>query len=80
VVTLNGVDFYLGPHGTPVSKSEYDRLIGEWLVNGKQLPDLNVRRPITIAGLTAKNYYVKNGLPTDEQSGVKSKNSTPPLE
>ena len=27
VVTLNGRDFYLGPHGSKVSKMEYDRLI-----------------------------------------------------
>ena len=31
VVSLNGRDFYLGPHGTRASKLEYDRLIGEWL-------------------------------------------------
>jgi hypothetical protein len=29
VVTLCGVDHYLGPHGTRASKSEYDRLIAE---------------------------------------------------
>jgi hypothetical protein len=27
IVTLNGVDFYLGPHGSAASKHEYDRLI-----------------------------------------------------
>jgi hypothetical protein len=34
VVTLGGVDHYLGPHGTKASRREYDRLIGEWLVSG----------------------------------------------
>ncbi len=29
IVTLNGKDFYLGPHGSKVSKGEYDRLIAE---------------------------------------------------
>ena len=38
VVRLSGKDFYLGPHGTKASKLEYDRLIGEWLANGRQLP------------------------------------------
>jgi len=37
VVRLNGQDFYLGPHGTKASKIEYDRVIGEWLVGGRQL-------------------------------------------
>jgi integrase len=34
VVTLGGVDHYLGPHGTKASRREYDRLIGEWLISG----------------------------------------------
>ena len=34
VVTLDGHDFYLGPHGTKASHLEYDRLIGEWIQNG----------------------------------------------
>ena len=37
VVTLGGRDYYLGPHGTKVSRDEYDRLVGEWLTNGRQL-------------------------------------------
>lgn len=35
IVTLGGRDFYLGPHGTEVSKQEYDRLIAEWLAAGR---------------------------------------------
>ncbi|MCA9231188.1 MAG: hypothetical protein KDA57_11075 [Planctomycetales bacterium] len=27
VLTLNGRDYYLGPHGTKASRREYDRLI-----------------------------------------------------
>jgi hypothetical protein len=37
VVTLNGHDHYLGKHGTPESQAEYDRLIAEWLVNGRHM-------------------------------------------
>ena len=36
VVTLNGRDLYLGRHGTPESKREYERLIGEWLAAGRR--------------------------------------------
>lgn len=35
VVTLNGTDVYLGPHGTKTSRDEYDRVIGEWLSSGR---------------------------------------------
>ena len=37
VVTLNGVDHYLGPHATKASHAEYDRLISAWLANGRRL-------------------------------------------
>lgn len=35
VVTLNGRDCYLGRHGTPESRLEYDRLVCEWLAVGR---------------------------------------------
>lgn len=35
VVTINGRDYYLGPHGTSASHLEYDRLISEWLASGR---------------------------------------------
>jgi integrase len=37
IVSLNGQDRYLGPHGSQASRAEYDRLIGEWLANGRTL-------------------------------------------
>jgi integrase len=42
VVTLNGRDYYLGTHGTKASRTEYDRLIGEWLAAG--------RNPLGVSG------------------------------
>jgi hypothetical protein len=38
VVTLNSRDFCLGLHGMPDSRADYDRLIGEWLAAGRQVP------------------------------------------
>ncbi len=38
VVRLSGRDFYLGKHGTPESRADYDRYVGEWLANQRQLP------------------------------------------
>jgi len=38
VVTLNGRDFLLGPHGTPSSRAEYRRRIAEWEANDRVLP------------------------------------------
>ena len=41
VVTLSGTDFYLGPWNSKVSRLEYDRIVGEWIQNGRQLPQGN---------------------------------------
>jgi integrase len=38
VVTLNGVDHYLGRYNSAGSKVEYDRVINEWLASGRHLP------------------------------------------
>lgn len=37
VVTLNGRDLYLGKWNTTASKAEYDRLIAEFLANGRRI-------------------------------------------
>ena len=60
VVTLNGRDFYLGPHGTKASKIEYDRLIGEWLANGRQPLDVSAVE-ITIVELCARYFRFAKG-------------------
>lgn len=76
VVNLSGKDIYLGPRGTKTSKLEHDRLIGEWLANGRQLAP-PAEGFITVSDLIAaywvfcKGYYVKNGKATDELGSVK---------
>ena len=39
VVTIGGRDHYLGPWKSRASRCEYDRLIGEWIANGRRLED-----------------------------------------
>ena len=72
VVTISGVDHYLGPHQSKTSHFEYDRLILEWIAAGR--PSLSVSgKPsgeITIAELInayrkhADAYYRKDGEST----------------
>lgn len=75
VVTLSGRDFYLGPHGTKASKIEYDRIVAEWLQNGRQLPTA-ADGAITIVELIAaylrfaKKYYRKGNEQTSEYAGI----------
>lgn len=76
IVTLNGKDHYLGPHGTKASKAEYDRLVSEWLANGRKTAQS--AESITVVELVvaylrwANGYYVKNGKPTDTVSSIKN--------
>ncbi len=75
VVTLNGRDFYLGPWRSTASRAEYDRLIGEWLANGRRLPiascDLTIVELVSRYWDVARTYYVKHGRPTAEQAGIR---------
>lgn len=73
VVRLNGRDFYLGPSGSIAAKTNYDRLIAEWLAAGRRLPGTDPEQGLTITNLVAafhkhvQAYYVKDGKPTSEQ-------------
>lgn len=72
VVTLNGKDHYLGPHGTKASRQEYDRLIAEWWAGGRRLnggdnADLTITELINDFRKHAEVYYRKpDGTPTGE--------------
>ncbi len=76
VVTLNGRDFYLGPHGTQASKIQYDRLLGEWLQNSRN-PLISASDGITVVELCAryfkfaKQYYQRNGKCTGETPSIR---------
>lgn len=75
IVTLDGKDFYLGPHGTKASRREYDRLVGEWIAGGRRLkPQAN---DITCVELIARywewaeRYYQRDGKSTRVTPGIK---------
>ena len=74
VVTIGGRDIYLGPYGTKVSKAEYDRVVAEWLVSGRQSAcpaqgptDLTVAEVVDRFWIHAQTYYRHaDGTPTSE--------------
>jgi hypothetical protein len=63
VVRIDGTDHYLGKYGTPASQAEYDRLIAEWLGNGRRLAAPTADDGLTVAELIlaywqwAERYY-----------------------
>ena len=75
-VELSGHRHYLGPYGTQASKLEYDRLLGEWLQNGRQ-PLQVAATEITVVELAARylqhaeSYYQKDGKPTREAANIR---------
>jgi hypothetical protein len=71
VVTLSGVDHYLGPYGTKVSRDAYDRAVAEWLANGRRAvvsdDELTVAEVVSRFYTHAKAYYRRtDGTPTGE--------------
>ena len=75
VVTLNGRVVYLGPYGTEESRAEYDRVVGEYLANGRRLPMHQAeggQDGLTISELLAaylrhaRTFYLKDGKVTSE--------------
>lgn len=72
IVTLSGRDHLLGPHGSKESRAKYDRLIAEWLANGRRATYQNAQG-ITVSRVIAefwahvKTYYVTpEGTPSGE--------------
>lgn len=65
VVTIQGKDHYLGRYGSKASKTEYDRLIGEWLASGRfehpspEASQLTVKEVIAAFWRYAERHYVK---------------------
>ncbi len=78
VVTLSGVDHYLGIHGTQASKNEYDRVTAEWLARGRTLPRDPDSSPLTVRELVLAyfkhaeaRYKGPDGKPTREVEHVR---------
>jgi integrase len=71
IVTLSGKDFCLGQYNTPESHAKYNRLIAEWLANGRQLgadeTDFTICDVLAGFWRHAETYYRKpDGSPTSE--------------
>ena len=77
IVTLSGHDHYLGPHDSPASHSAYEKLVAEWLGNGRQLVPparlgtLSVNELLAAYLAFAESYYSRNGKPTSEYVAVR---------
>jgi integrase len=75
VVTLDGRDLYLGRWNSKQSRQEYDRLVGEWIANGRRLSstanDLTVTELAAAYWRFAHGYYRKNGEPTGTCQGIR---------
>jgi len=72
VVTLGGKDFYCGKFGSPESRREYDRVVGEWLAAGRPQvgrgdPRLSMAELLLHYMRYAKGYYLP---PSREIEGI----------
>ena len=71
IVTINGKDLYLGKYKLPESRTEYQRVINEWLTRHRTHPVAEPQDGLTIAEVVlayldfAKTYYRDvDGIPT----------------
>ena len=70
MVVLQGKTIYLGKYKSKSSREEYERVIGDYLANGKKLPPTRSQTEITIEEAVllfleyAKKHYTKNGKVT----------------
>lgn len=87
VVRLKGRDIYLGVHGTPDSRVEYQRVIAEWVAAGGLIPppqanEHGAEQRATAAAVSidelnlsylafAESYYIKNGERTHEVENIR---------
>lgn len=76
VVTLDGRDFYLGPHGSDTSRAEFDRLVGEWLANHRRLPsaqaaDLSIHELLVAYLRWADGYYRESAEPQNIRYAIR---------
>jgi integrase len=79
VVRIDGADHYLGKYGTPESRAEYDRLIAEWLGNGRRRAAPSAAAGLTVAELilaywqwAGRYYRDEHGEPGLEQENVRA--------
>lgn len=78
VVTLSGKDHDLGIFGSKASRQQYDVVVAQWLANDRLLPEAQSKGEIAVCELLvsywkfAREFYVKNGLPTGEIPGLNS--------
>ena len=59
-VRLNGRDCYVGEYGTVAAEEAYNRLIAEWLMNGRKLP--TKRREVAKVGVGGDSEGVESTL------------------
>jgi len=78
IVRIDGTDHYLGKYGTSESQAEYDRVIAEWLVNGRGQSTQTAANGLTVAELIlsfwrwAERYYCdERGKPGPELENLR---------
>ena len=80
VVTIDGKDHYLGPHGTPESHREYAELIARWHTAHPIAPVVQQNRPSNSLSVNEllelcwgqhfQEYYSQEGKPTTESANM----------
>lgn len=69
IATFNGRDVYFGHHRDPASRAGYDRMLAEWLANGREIP---TTAPLTIAQLVVRYiHHVDQRYQSNEPANIR---------
>lgn len=73
VVTLSGRDYYLGPWNSQASRREFDRLVAEWILNGRK-PLVSEAEALVVAKIAAAYLaYASDEIYLDRETGKLSR-------
>jgi integrase len=69
IATFNGRDVYFGHHRDPASRAAYDRMLAQWLANGREIPTVE---PLTIAQLIVRYiHHVDERYQSNEPANIR---------
>jgi integrase len=74
--TIDGHSVYLGPHGSPESKSRYREVVERWQERQRSkdlnTPDISIGELAILYDSHVRQHYVKDGRPTSEQCVIRA--------
>lgn len=70
LIKLGGKTFYLGKYGTKTSRCKYEKLVGQWIANGRKLPGEEMRPICLPRSVLPGSYHINQHSPPDRKKDI----------